>query len=170
MGRALAVAPSGERSGRHFVEDEGGGEALSAGVPARAEGKEGLHVVRGAGAGVIEGQVGKREIEKLEVELFGVFADADVVRLEIAVGDAFVLEVFEDVEQVVAEALEEFAGEAAIFAEAVGEGALAGELHEERIEAVESEDFLGVDGSDDKRGTELVEGIEQRAKALGEWK
>src|ERR1017187_33034 len=107
MGRALAVAPSGKRAGRHFVEDEGGGEALRAGVPAGAEGEEGLHVVRGAGTGVIEGQVGKREIEKLKVELFGVFADADVVRLEIVVGNAFVLEVFEDVEQVVAEAFEE---------------------------------------------------------------
>ena len=73
-------------------------------------------------------EAGEREIEELEVELLGVFADADVVRLEIAVGDAFVFQVFEDVEQVVTEAFEEFAGEPAIFAEAVGKGAVAGEL------------------------------------------
>jgi hypothetical protein len=125
----------------------GSGETLGAGIPAVASGEEGLHVVWRAGADVVEGEAGQGEVEELEVKLFGVFADADVVRLKIAVGNAFVLQVFEDVEQVIAEAFEEFAGEPAIFAEAVGKRALACELHEERIESVESQDLLGFLGA-----------------------
>ena len=74
------------------------------------------------------------------MELLRVLADTDVVGLEIAVGDAFVFEEFEEVEKIVTEALEELAREASIFAEAGGKGAVAGALHEEGVEAVEGEE------------------------------
>ncbi len=60
------------------------------------------------------------------MELLGVLADTDVVGFEVAVGDAFVFEEFEEIEKVVAEALEKLAGEASILAEASGKGPVAG--------------------------------------------
>jgi hypothetical protein len=59
------------------------------------------------------------------MELLGVLADTDVIGFEIAMRDAFVFEEFKEVEKVVAEALEEFAGESSVFAEASGKGAVA---------------------------------------------
>jgi len=151
LGSALAVAPARARAGRHLIEDEGGGKALGARVPAVAKGEEGLHVVRGAGADVVEGKTGEGEIEELEVELLGVFANADVVGLEIAMGDAFVLEEFQDVEQVVTEAFEEFAGETAIF----GGGEFlfdVVELFEERSGGFGAEERVRVRGVADELG------------------
>ena len=66
------------------------------------------------------------------MELLRVLADTDVVGLEIAVGDAFVFEEFEEVEKIVTEALEELAREASIFAEACGKCAVSSTLHEGR--------------------------------------
>ena len=129
MRRALAVAPSGECAGRHFIEDQGGGEPFGGGIPTMARRQGMAPCSPGVPARMLSsGQAGKREIEQLEMELLGVLADADVVWLEVAVGDAFVLEVFEDGEEVVAEALQEFAGEATVLAETVSKRAFAGEL------------------------------------------
>ena len=75
---------------------------------------------------LVERCAGKREIEDLEVKLLRVFLDANVVRLEIAVSDAFFFEVPNHLEQIFTEAGEELQREPAHGLQFTGEGVATG--------------------------------------------
>jgi hypothetical protein len=160
VGRALAVAPVGQGARGHFMQHHGGGEAFGGGVPAPSallELEERLQVGRGAGADLVERGAGEGEVEQLEAEfvVLAVFRNADVVRLDVAVRYALLLQKLHRFEQVFAETLEQVEREAAFAGEALRQGFDAGALHEETGQALDGERVLL--GGDDARVAQRVE-------------
>ena len=134
-GVALAIAPHRQGAGGHLVEGDRGGEALGIGVPARglAQGQEGVEVGHGAGADVLGRGVGQGEVEQHQVQLLALAheCDAEVLGLDVAMGHAFLLQPVDCLEQVLAEALEELEVQPALLAQALGQGLLAGLVHQD---------------------------------------
>ena len=108
-GRGLAIAPHRGLAHGHFVERDGQGKALGIQVPARrfAQGQEGVKVGVGAGRDVVGRGAAQREVEQNQLQLFvAVFCNADVFRLDVAMGDAFGFKVVDGFDQLFAKALQ----------------------------------------------------------------
>ena len=125
-GLGRAVAPSRQRPGGHLVKRRGGGVPLGVQVPAwrLPQGKQRVEVARRAGPDVLGRGPRQREIEQHEVQLVAPadHADGDVVGLDVAVRDALLLQVIHDVQQVLAEALEQIDVEPAFLAQPLAQG------------------------------------------------
>ena len=138
-GIALAVAPAGQDAGRHLVERHGGRVPLGLEVPAAGPAieQEGVEVGLGADEEVL-GRGARRARSRRGpggARRCGPSGHADVVRLDVAVGDAGALQLVDGLEQVLAEPLEQLQPQAPLLAEPLGERLLAG-VGEQEPEAV----------------------------------
>ena len=107
--RGLPVAPDRRLADRHLVERDGQREALCVQVPARrpAQRQKRVEVGVRAGRDVVGRRAAQREVEQHELQLAGaVLGDADVLGLDVAVGDAFGFEVVHRLDELFAEALQ----------------------------------------------------------------
>jgi hypothetical protein len=106
-----AVTPNRASTGRHLVQGGGGGVPVGGGVPPTAGtlGEEGVEVTGCAGLEACVGSTGEREVEQHQVQraVATARADTEIVGFEVAVGNALALEYADDLEEVVAEAVEE---------------------------------------------------------------
>ena len=120
-----AVTPSRQRPGGQLMEGRGCRVTLGVKVPAwgLAQGEQRVEVSRGPGPDVLGRGPRQREIEEHHVQ--GVappdHPHRNVVRLDVPVGDALLLEVIHDVEQVLTESLEMLDVEAPFLAQPLAE-------------------------------------------------
>ena len=130
---ALPVAPPRQRPRRHLVQRDGRREPLGVGVPAGrlARLQERVEVVPRARQDVLGRRAREREVEEHEVELAADLGRAEVVGLDVAVGDALLLQPVDGGQQVFAEALEQLQVQAALVAQPVGERAVARAGHQQ---------------------------------------
>ena len=121
-----AVPPARQRPGGQLMEGRGRRVALGVKVPAwgLAQGEQRVEVSRGPGPDVVGRGPRQGEIEEHDVQ--GVATPdhphGDVVGLDVPMGDALLLEVIHDVEQVHAESLEMLEVEASFLAKTLAEG------------------------------------------------
>ncbi len=163
-----AVAVDGRVAGGHLEQDDGGGVALGGRVVLAPGGEERVEV--GPGAGL---DVGRRRLRQGEVEqdqVLGAVArrstrDAEVGGLDVAVGDAGVVEDDEGLQQVGAPAVEEIQGEALAVAEVGGQGLATGGGQEEGAAAGDLQRAL--DELDDARAVDLAQGARLVLEAAG---
>ena len=117
----LAVVPNGQVSRGHLVQRDGGREPFGVQIPARrlAQGQEGIEVTGGSGPDVLGAAAGQGEIEQDQVQRIAAAdgRDADVVRFDVAVGDALALQQNHRLQEIVAEPLEQIETEPALFLE-----------------------------------------------------
>ena len=89
--------------------------------------------------------------------------NADVVGLDVAVGDAFAFQEDDGLQQVFAEALEQVEAEPAFFADALAQGLVAGLVQEDGRAIAELKDAVA---ADDQRAVELLENLAFVADAV----
>ena len=116
---AAAVAPLRQRAGGQLEEGHGGGVSLGVQVPPLPQGQHRVEVALGAGLDVLGRRAGQREVEQDQVQLVAPAdrPDADVVGLDVAVRDALLLQVLDDLQQVLAEPLEQIDVQPALLAQ-----------------------------------------------------
>src|SRR5258707_1154843 len=108
MRRALTVTPARCRTGSHFIEDDGCGIAFGGRVPTVAKLEERFEIWRCADADILQRRAGKREVKNFQVQLLAVLFNADVVGLEVAMGNALFFQILDDLKEILAKAPEEF--------------------------------------------------------------
>ena len=165
-----AVAVDGRVAGGHLEQDDGGGVALGGRVVLAARGEERVEVGAGAGLDVGGGGLGQGEVEEDEVlgavsGAAALGADAEVGGLDVAVGDAGVVEDDEGLQQVGAPAVEEIEGESLSVAEVGGEGLATGGGQEEGTAAGDLQRTL--DELDDAWAVDLAQGAGLVLEAAG---
>ena len=120
-----AVAPDGSDSRGHFVQRCRRGVPVGGRVPplSWALGQERVEVAGGAGLQGGVGGPGEREVEQHEVQgsVPAPRSDTEVVGLEVAMRNALAFQYADDLEQVVAEAVEQVEPEPALRGQAIGQ-------------------------------------------------
>ena len=134
-GVALPVAPDRQAAGRHLVEGDSSGEALGIGIPARwlAQREEWIQVRDSAGTDVLRRGIGEREVEEHQVQLLGLAHErnAEVLRLDVAVRHALLLQPIHDLQKIFPKALQQLQMQAALFPQALGQGLVSRPVHDD---------------------------------------
>ena len=159
-----AVTPLGQRTGGQFVQRDRGSVSFGVQIPPRglAERQQRVEITGRSGADVVGRRPGEREVEQDQVELLSAsdHAHGDVVRLDVAMGDALFFEMVDHAQQVFAEALQQVDVQPAFFAQPMAkcldQAFIAVGEHGTHQEAEVLADLHRPDQIDDARVPQLV--------------
>ena len=156
--RRVRPPPPRQGAGGHLVERDPGRVPLGRLVPARwrAFAKERVEVGAGADPDLVRRHPSEREVEQDELEPALAGTDADVVGLDVAVGDAVPLQRGDRLEQVVAEPLEQLQPEPGLLAEPLGQRLVARLVEHQDGPAL---DLADVVQADDELAADPLQGL-----------
>ena len=153
-----AISPFGQDTRGHLMQRHGGRKQLGTGVPALyfSFGEKWIEIRRCADPDVLRGGSGEGKIK--EAQLFALLgpanANPDVFGLDVAVGDAALVEVLDRPQQILAELLKHGQVKRALLAELLGEGDVACAFHGETDQVTK---FVEVGCTDDLRPAQALQ-------------
>ena len=130
----LPIAPYRRLTDRHLVERDGQREAFGIQVPARrpSQRQERVEVRVRAGRDVVGRRAAQREVKQHKLQLAAaIFGDADVLGLDVAMGDTFGFEVVRRFDQLFTEALQHVERQPPLLLELLGHRAGARALEQQ---------------------------------------